>query len=195
MDKICKICGQTKLVEEFPKNGSSRRGQCKTCWNSIIKDYSKNYRQKNRDTIYARHKDWVKNNQEKAKAHYRKYYEKNKEEVKARTKSKIQANREIHNKRCSDYIKRNPEKYAAIAASRRAKKLLATPSWANTDKIKELYKIAKIKERRETGKWHVDHIVPLKSPLVCGLHCEANLQIISERDNKSKNNRHWPDMW
>jgi hypothetical protein len=40
----------------------------------------------------------------------------------------------------------------------------------------------------------VDHVVPLKSPLVCGLHCEANLELIPANDNFRKGNRHWPDM-
>jgi hypothetical protein len=34
----------------------------------------------------------------------------------------------------------------------------------------------------------------LRSELVCGLHCEANLQIISAFDNQSKRNYRWPDM-
>ncbi len=42
--------------------------------------------------------------------------------------------------------------------------------------------------------WTVDHIVPLQNPLVCGLHCEANLRIILGADNFAKCNRWWPDM-
>ena len=41
---------------------------------------------------------------------------------------------------------------------------------------------------------HVDHIVPLQSALVCGLHCEANLEIIPGAANEAKKNYWWPDM-
>lgn len=72
---------------------------------------------------------------------------------------------------------------------RRANKLKAIPKWANLDKIKAIYV-----EASNLGM-SVDHIVPLQSEFVCGLHVENNLEIIPLIDNMSKNNRYWPDMF
>ena len=88
----------------------------------------------------------------------------------------------------SAWAKRNRASLRAVRADYRAKKHKATPSWANKDSIREIYKAAS-----ELG-FDVDHIVPLRSKIVCGLHCEANLQILPPLDNKSKGNRYWPDM-
>ncbi len=89
---------------------------------------------------------------------------------------------------------KSPSLVSSKCAKRRAIKHRAVPVWANMLVIKEIY--AKSKEvTLHTGiVHHVDHIVPLKSRLVCGLHCEANLQIIPAIDNQKKKNSWWPDM-
>lgn len=75
----------------------------------------------------------------------------------------------------------------ARAAARKAAKLRAIPKWADIAAISEFY--------RNTEPGHqVDHIVPLTSPIVCGLHCEANLQYLTASENQSKRNFWWTDM-
>lgn len=48
--------------------------------------------------------------------------------------------------------------------------------------------------RRRGRQVQVDHIVPLKHPLVCGLHVPHNLTVSLEDDNRRKGNRFWPEM-
>lgn len=65
---------------------------------------------------------------------------------------------------------------------------IVTPPWADKDEIKQIYAEAK-RLTEETGiKYHVDHIIPLKHPLVCGLHVKENLTIITKEENLKKSN-------
>ena len=91
------------------------------------------------------------------------------------------------------YKKRNPNRIARINNDRNEQKRRATPKWANRENIKAIYEYAAM--LRETGNpCEVDHIVPIQHPLVCGLHCEANLAIMPKWENLKKGNRTWPDM-
>jgi hypothetical protein len=64
-----------------------------------------------------------------------------------------------------------------------------TPNWANLEEIDAIYVKARTLSE-STGVTHeVDHIVPLIHPLVCGLHVEHNLQILTERENCQKSNK------
>lgn len=87
-----------------------------------------------------------------------------------------------------NYYAANKEDYYYRKAIRRAAKLKATPLWFESDKVAIIYQKAK------ELHCQVDHVVPLQSALVCGLHCWANLQLLPENINKSKGNREWPDM-
>jgi hypothetical protein len=74
-------------------------------------------------------------------------------------------------------------------ARRRAQKKQAIPSWANDFFIKEAYHLAKLRTRMTGFKWEVDHIYPLQSDVVCGLHVENNFQVIPATLNRSKGNK------
>lgn len=83
---------------------------------------------------------------------------------------------------------------SAEVAVRRASKKNATPAWADPQRIKEVYRRAERLGECLKIKVNVDHIVPLQSEFVCGLHVPWNLQIISRAANLQKHNRVWPDM-
>jgi hypothetical protein len=64
-----------------------------------------------------------------------------------------------------------------------------TPLWANQEKIRKIYIEAKRLTDATGVEYVVDHIIPRKHPLVCGLHNEFNLQIITRKENSKKSNK------
>ena len=76
--------------------------------------------------------------------------------------------------------------YAAI---RREMLKRAQPPWADRKRIAEIYAIAAWLSRITGRVHHVDHVDPLVSAKVCGLHCEHNLTIRTARSNLQKGNR------
>lgn len=149
------------------------------------KERAKNeaWRFANKDRIKARMAVWMSANHARVLANARKWKEKNPEKAK-----------KFRNESVRRWHAKNPDRRAAYVRGYQAAKLNATPAWANKFFIAEAYHLAKLREKVCGGKWHVDHIVPLKSPLVCGLHVEQNLQVIHGAANSAKGNRHWPDM-
>lgn len=89
----------------------------------------------------------------------------------------------------SKWRKLNPGIVTACTQRRNANKMRAQPSWANKDKIQFFYEMSAHISKISGIKHHVDHIVPLQSPLVCGLHCEYNLQVIPASENVRKSNK------
>lgn len=91
-------------------------------------------------------------------------------------------NKEHYKKTHHQHYVDNKQAYVAKTAKRRAVKLNALVSWANTREIATIYLHC-------PEGYHVDHIIPLQGDLVCGLHCEHNLQYLTAVDNISKGNK------
>jgi len=79
----------------------------------------------------------------------------------------------------------------ADTKARRRKHRQATPPWLTRkqkSEIRQLYQVA-ITLTKATGEQYVvDHIVPLRSEEVCGLHVAWNLRIITQAENLKKSN-------
>ena len=155
------------------------KGSCIEClkieWqtsNESRAEYFKKYNK--RDDTKDRKNDW---------------YQANRDAVIARAKTRpIEKLREYRN----TWKENNIVQVRADTKARRRKHREATPPWLTRKQkteIRQLYQIA-ITMTKTTGEQYVvDHIVPLRSPDVCGLHVPWNLRVITQEENLKKLNK------
>lgn len=67
--------------------------------------------------------------------------------------------------------------------------------WSDIEEAVRTYQAAAILSELTGEPYVVDHLVPLTSPLVCGLHVHTNLVAMRADENKAKSNTYWPGMW
>jgi hypothetical protein len=87
---------------------------------------------------------------------------------------------------------KNKTQVRADTKARRRKHREATPKWLSRkqkSEIRQIYQIA-ITMTKTTGEQYVvDHIVPLRSEAVCGLHVPWNLRVVTQEENLLKSNK------
>ena len=123
-----------------------------------------------------------------------KWRARNKDYLRIYQATHYETNKESMKRRIAEWKKANPEKVAQWDPRRRAAAKQATPRWAISFFMDEAYSLSQLRTKMLGYPWHVDHIVPLQSPIVCGLHCEQNMQVIPGAVNCRKHNNQWPDM-
>lgn len=74
--------------------------------------------------------------------------------------------------------------------------LLSTPPWVSSKALRALQARARWETEMSGGRivYHLDHIIPLTHPLVCGLTVPCNLQVAPDKSNLSKGNTWMPDQ-
>jgi hypothetical protein len=139
-------------------------------------------------------KKYYQNNPDKVLQYAKKHYQGNRDRKLRRRKEHYQNNRDRELQRQKEYRQNNRDKARAKNARRRATKRNATPPWADKAVIEAIYAEALWLQDFTGEPYHVDHIVPLKSDFVCGLHVLANLQTLPGAENIAKSNRSWPEQ-
>lgn len=186
----CNHWGIPQPLENFSKHSKFKDGlycQCKDCKRKA----DKKYYEENTDKVREIQFNYNKTPEGKAAA--KRTREKNIDKIRARDIIRSTEYRENNPEKrkliCKTWKENNRHKHTATEAKRRAIKKCAIPPWADLNKIKEIYKLAKELEKQDGIKRHVDHIIPLQNNLVCGLHIETNLQILTESENCKKSNK------
>jgi len=174
--KLCVRCNVEKENDKFRQLKTRLNSWCKEC----CKEHRKEWYQKNRDSEIA-----------KAKEYHKKTYEDKHEHKIQYAKEWIKNNPDkykVNAKKCYEKTKLKRFAYQALA---RAKRRNAVPKWFNSIKedVQKIYIEARTKTL-ETGIPHeVDHIIPLVSDYVCGLHVPNNLRVVTRYENRSKQNK------
>jgi hypothetical protein len=144
-----------------------------------LKEDSKDYWDRNRDILIEKKRKQYEENREIVLAQQEVYRSKNREKVSA----SIKASKE-----------KNPAKYLTLAVKRRRLTAQAIPTWYDEGEENKFH-FKRMELTTTTGIEHeVDHIVPINSPYVCGLHWHGNMQVITKLENRTKGNLVWPDM-
>lgn len=187
MLRKCNHCGLVAHTEAdlelFIKNKSGKHGRENLCRSCNAKKGQKWYIN-NPERKAETNKQWYIENRERVIEVSKQWYAENKERVSETGKQWRTENKERKAETMKQWCTNNRDKRNSHNAKRRATKLQATPSWFDMEKkrIEFLYTTAQLKEL------HVDHIVPLQNDIVCGLHCLANLQLLTPSDNIAKSN-------
>lgn len=166
----CSLCG---IFSELSKSNISRktgkrlyRSWCTSCEKSR-KDL---WRLKNKDKDLQSKFLWKLNNKEKVLNSSKLYYKNN-------------------TTKCSELIskwkKQNKNKVNLYTSLRRSRIKFATPNCLT--ELDELF-LVEIYDLARLRNMEVDHIIPLKHKLVCGLHVPENLQLLTKSENSSKGN-------
>lgn len=153
---------------------------------------NRNWYKKNREHKLEKNQQWRDKNPERQKEYVLRWKRENSEKVRENARQRRKQNPEREREIARRWRAKNGDKVRAKLSRRRARKKQATPPWADQRAIAAVYAEA-VRLEKETGiPHHVDHIYPLTSPYLCGLHIAENLQVLPGPENISKSNRIWP---
>lgn len=193
----CKDCYNARCRDRYRKDPQKKAEQVKR------------YRDKNPEWRKAYEQKWYQENKERVLAYQAEYqaqphrkeadkkrqakrYAENREEIQAARKFRLENDPEAK-ARLLDYFQRhyrqNKAYYNEKAQRRNRVQKGATPKWADLEAIRDVYREARWLSKVTGVRHEVDHIVPLTSDVVCGLHVVDNLRVVLGVVNRRKANK------
>ena len=191
----CRPCDKAYLTEWRARNLERKR------------QMDRDYAAANRDRARRKTREWAAANPERKRASDKAYYDLNRDKLagrsvtyRAENRDKIQTRKEAYQAENRERIRQmrkewranNKAKVLANVPMRKMRQRHATPPWLTKEhklQMRRAYETAQVFGEALGEPFHVDHIVPISSPVVCGLHVPWTLQILRAVENIEKSNR------
>ena len=187
-DNDCRECGRLAMAAWREKNRERFNSYARQMQRQRYRERGDEIRERDRKRKKKQHG----NNPSRFRAACKRWQAKNPGRQNQYSAKAYQRTRSTHDERTKQWYRDHPEIANAKNARRRAALMNATPAWLTRDHLLEIQKFYRDAQRkaRATGiEHHVDHIVPLKSSIVCGLHVPWNLQVLTGSENSRKRNK------
>lgn len=172
-----KMCIECSIMHKknIPKEVKKERARIQYEKKRLCPSYKK------RRKIYE--KKWREENKDYLDKYRIEYYSLNREKVNEQIRNWQRENKEKHREYCRSWEKNNRGKLREKSIRRYIRKIQGCPDIQEVrDEVRKIY------DNCPDGM-HVDHIIPINSPLVCGLHVSWNLQYLTPEENARKGNR------
>lgn len=191
--KVCSKCKENKKLSDFSrsyKTKTSLMAHCKTCAYEYKKKWLKSEKgrtctKKNNSSEAAKKAQQKYRQSDKYKARYKELYSKKTRERNAKWR---EANPGKNAKTCRKWRQKNKEHFKQLIENKRLKLKLAA--------LGKYYSyMQKLEKTIRAQGLSMDHIVPINGKEICGLNVPWNVQVISEQENRSKNNWFDPQVY
>lgn len=194
----CRKCVRIRSAAHYQKNKEKVKAQHREWVKNNpgkMTEYSKRWVQANPEKAALAVKTWQSKNKESIALSDKTRRENNIEKYLERERLGYVKHKAARTQRLKNWHARNPHMVTAYAAGRRAAKKQRTMKWLTESQIKDMefmYVLSDLLTKTTGVQHHVDHIVPLRSKYVSGLHVPWNLQVLPAIDNLKKNNHFVP---
>lgn len=173
----CMQCAAIKFKAYYVKNTDAEKAR------------RQKYKTENRERLNAQRKAERLKNRDQYLEERRQYYANNSERERARCATFRATNPDSVRTASARWGHKNRARRTAMQRERDARKLNATPKWADRDAITKVYVEAARLSKLHGVPYEVDHIFPLQGKTVCGLHVACNLRPVLASVNRRKNNK------